>query len=168
MTINPITGITAYVPTPVKSVDFDDGIGVAQVPIQSVTSQTISKPDTNELNTKVENSSELLTEVGRQYSYKSPISRLKESVNQSQKSNAEKTDSVNSDFESELNVEESSYSIREVLDKKVNKGYFITLPQEHLVRYGEKNKIDDATFTIKSTYNPNLVTRNGGLVNLTF
>ncbi len=168
MTVTPITGITAYVPTPIKSVDFDEGLGVAQVPIQTVTSSNSNKTDNSEVTPKVENSSELLNEVSKQYSYKSPISRLKETINQAQKSSTEKTGKVNSNFESELNVEDESYSIREVMEKKVNKGYFITLPQDHLVKYGEKSKIDEADFTIRSTYNPNLVTRNGGLVNLTF
>ncbi len=168
MTVSPITGITAYVPTPVKGVEFDEGLGIAQVPIQTVTSQNNNKTENAEVQQKIENSSELLTQVSKQYSYKSPISRLKETINQSQKANTEKTEKASSNFESELNVEDESYSIREVMDKKVNKGYFITLPQEHLVRYGEKNKIDEAAFTIKSTYNPNLITRNGGLVNLTF
>jgi len=167
MTVTPITGITAYVPTPISSVELDKGFGVAPVPVQTVTTSTPNKTDNAEINTKIENSAELLNQVGNQYSYKSPIARLKETINQSQKSNTEKNSKVNANFESELNVEEENYSISEVIEKKVNKGYYITLPQNHLVKYGEKSRIDQADFTIRSTYNPNLITRNGSLVNLT-
>lgn len=167
MTVTPITNINAYVPIPAKSVSYEEGTGVAFVTVTTDSPKQNPKQENNHLNKPIESSAELLSNITSRYSYKSPIAKIQESINQSQKSKETKSESVNEDEKSELNSDSEGYTIQEVFNKKINKGYFITMPKEYLIKYGEKNKIDEATFTLKATYDPSLITRNGSLVNLT-
>lgn len=163
MTVSPITNINAYVPIPAKSVSYEEGTGVAFVTVTTDSNKQNQKQENNDLNKPIESSAELLANISGRYSYKSPIAKIQESIYQSQKSKETKSETVNEDEKSELNSDNENYSIQE----KINKGYFITMPKDHLIKYGEKNKIDEATFTLKATYDPSLITRNGSLVNLT-
>lgn len=160
MIINPISSVTAYVQVPVQGVTLEEGTGVGQftVPVSDNTKQNQSNVDNNSVNA---NSAELISQVSKQYSYKSPIARLKES-----NTSTEKTKESNEAGQSEFSVNEEDYSVAEVQKKKVNSGYIITMPSEHLNKVAANSKIDDLSYKLQSMFNPSLRTRAGSLVNL--
>ncbi len=160
MIISPISSVTAYVQVPVQGVTLEEGTGVGQftVPVADNTEKSKTTVDNSSVNS---NSAELISQVSKQYSYKSPIARLKES-----NTNTEKTKESNETEKSEFNIDEEDYSVAEVQKKKVNSGYIITMPAEHLNKVAANSKIDDLSYKLQSMFNPSLRTRAGSLVNL--
>ncbi len=160
MIISPISSVTAYVQVPVQGVNLEEGTGVGQftVPVADNTEKGKTTVDNSVVNS---NSAELISQVSKQYSYKSPIARLKES-----NTNTDKTKESNETGKSEFNIDEEDYSVSEVQKKKVNSGYIITMPTEHLNKVAANSKIDDLSYKLQSMFNPSLRTRAGSLVNL--
>ncbi len=164
MTISPISSVTAYVQVPINSVNFDDGVGIGQIPVP--TAETANK--NNEVNNAINSSStELLTEITKQYSYKSPITRLKESNTGTEKTKTSNNSKVGKTGQSEYNQQEDGYTVEEVKAKKYNSGYVITMPSEHLSKVSANSpKIEDSSYNLKSLFNPSLRSMAGRLVNL--
>ncbi|MFH0736820.1 MAG: hypothetical protein V1773_18465 [bacterium] len=164
MKISSISPVSAYVQVPINAVNFEDGIGLGQIPL--ATAETADK-NSEAINAVSGTSNELLTEITKQYSYKSPIARLKDSSNNTEKTKTGNSLKVGKTNDSELNKEELGYSVEEVKNTKYNSGFVITMPSEHLSKMSSNsNTTNDISYNLKSLFNPSLRNMVGRLVNL--
>ena len=164
MKINSISPISAYVQVPINAVNFDDGVGIGQIPLAATETADTNSEAVNAVNGT---SNELLTEITKQYSYKSPITRLKDSSNNTEKTKTGNNVKVGKAKDSELNKEESGYSVEEVKNNKYNSGFVITMPAEHLSKMSaNSSKTTDIGYNLKSLFNPSLRSMVGRMVNL--